>query len=152
MMGHVMMKTALTALSFSLISCGSALAYEPPVPEEIYGDYAPEGDCARQPRVSVQKEGVFLHTSSGKSGPLPVSTCYSCAGGARYEGIQRWVYVKYGKDKWGGDNMPVTFMFNAEEKRGFMSVEHDDTLKTPLGAPMTQVVRVKSFRLCRAAK
>ncbi|MGG2007479.1 hypothetical protein [Novosphingobium resinovorum] len=65
-----------------------------------------------QPRVIASPAGVFLETAAGKAGPLPVDVCYSCAGGARYEGIQVWVMVKYGKDKWGGDNMPVTMMFN----------------------------------------
>ncbi|PZU59761.1 MAG: hypothetical protein DI547_04545 [Sphingobium sp.] len=125
-------------------------AQDPDIPAEIYGNYAPGGDCAQQPRVTVGKSGVLLDTAAGKSGPLPVSVCYSCAGGAQYEGMQRWVYVKYGKDKWGGDNMPVILMFNAEEKHGALLVEHDDTLKTPLGAAMTQLVRARALKICKA--
>ncbi|WP_070156071.1 hypothetical protein [Sphingobium phenoxybenzoativorans] len=132
------------------IAAVPAWADEGEIPPEIYGNYAPAGDCAKQPRVTVSKGGVFLDTAAGKSGPLPVSVCYSCAGGARYEGIQRWVYVKYGKDKWGGDNMPVILMFNAEEKKGSVLVEHDNTLKTPIGAAMGQVVQARSLRICRA--
>jgi hypothetical protein len=125
-----------------------AAAEGPPIPDEIYGSYAPGGNCAALPRVTVNSGGIFLDTAVGKSGPLPVSVCYSCAGGARYEGIQRWAYVKYGKDKWGGDNSPVIFMFNADERKGIMQVTHDDTLKTPLGGPMNAVVRARSFRVC----
>lgn len=140
------------ALFFALVLAAEpAAAQLDAPPEEIYGRYAPGGDCSRQPRIEAGKGGVFLDTAAGRQGPLPVSVCYSCAGGAQYEGIQRWVYVKYGKDKWGGDNMPVILMFNAEEKRGLVSVEHDDTLKTPIGAPMTQVVRAKTFRQCGTA-
>ncbi|MPT46943.1 MAG: hypothetical protein E2598_00795 [Sphingobium sp.] len=143
-----------TLLTVSLACMGTipAFANEPPVPKELYGSYAPAGDCTKQPKVSVRKEGVFIDSSAGKSGPLPVSVCYSCAGGARYEGIEIWVYVKYGKDKWGGDNMPVTLMFNAGEKRGALEITHDDTLRTPLGAPMTQLVKAKTLRQCRAAQ
>ena len=125
-----------------------AAAEGPSIPDEIYGSYTPGGNCAALPRVTVNASGIFLDTAAGKSGPLPVSVCYSCAGGARYEGIQRWAYVKYGKDKWGGDNSPVIFMFNADEHKGMMEVAHDDTLKTPLGAPMNMVVRARSFKVC----
>ena len=144
-----MLKRALF-VALVLVS-GTAAAQTDRPSEELYGRYAPGGDCSKQPRIEVGKTGVFIDTAAGRQGPLPVSVCYSCAGGAQYEGIQQWVYVKYGKDKWGGDNMPVIMMFNAEEKRGLVSIEHDDTLKTPIGAPMTQVVRAKLFRQCGAA-
>lgn len=141
------MRTHFLAIAALLGAVPPAGAQEA-VPEEIYGRYAPGGDCARQPRIEAGKAGVFIETAAGRSGPLPVMVCYSCAGGARYEGIQRWIYVKYGKDKWGGDNMPVTFMFNAEERRGAVEIAHDDTLKTPLGAAMTEVVRARTMRQC----
>ncbi|AOR77472.1 hypothetical protein [Novosphingobium resinovorum] len=96
--------------------------------------------------------GVFLETVAGKAGPLPVDVCFSCAGGARYEGIQVWVMVKYGKDKWGGDNFPVTMMFNDGERRGALQVAHDNTLRTPIGIPMIQVVQARMFSLCRKPK
>ncbi|MBB4632957.1 hypothetical protein [Sphingosinicella soli] len=137
-------------IALGLIAAPAAAQLDAP-PEELYGRYAPGGDCSLQPRIEVGKPGVFIDTAAGRQGPLPVSVCYSCAGGARYEGIQRWVYVKYGKDKWGGDNMPVIFMFNAQEKRGLVHIEHDDTLKTPIGAQMTQVVRAKAMKQCGAA-
>lgn len=144
-----MMHIRSVLLSLFMFVSSPAWADDLSIPDEIYGSYAPGGDCSRQPRVTVGKEGLFLDTAAGKSGPLPVSVCYSCAGGARYEGIQRWIYVKYGKDKWGGDNMPVTFMFNHGEKKGAMEVVHDDTLKTPLGAAMNQAVQAKAYRICR---
>lgn len=136
----------------ALLLATPALSQSIPVPKELYGRYAPGGDCTRQPRVIASAAGVFLETAAGKAGPLPVDVCFSCAGGARYEGIQIWVMVKYGKDKWGGDNMPVTMMFNDGERRGSLLVEHDNTLRTPLGMPMTQVVQARSFRLCKGAK
>lgn len=140
------------AMALPLLAVAPALAQAPTIPAEIYGSYAPGGDCARQPRVIVGKAGVFLDTAAGKAGPLPIDVCYSCAGGARYEGIQRWVGVKYGKDKWGGDNMPVTLMFNDGERPGALLVEHDNTLRTPLGAPMMQVVQARSLKQCRTAR
>jgi len=133
-----------------LLFAAPVLAQQEVPPPEIHGSYAPAGDCARQPRVTVNKGGVFLDTASGKSGPLPVSICYSCAGGARYDGIQIWVYVKYGKDEWGGDSMPVILMFNADEHRGALQVEHDATVKTPLGGPMASLVQARELRQCKA--
>lgn len=134
-----------------VLAAGPAAAQTDRPSDDLYGRYAPGGDCSRQPRIEVGKAGVFIDTAAGRQGPLPISVCYSCAGGAQYEGIQQWVYVIYGKDKWGGDNMPVIMMFNAEEKPGLVSIEHDDTLKTPIGAPMTQVVRAKQMKLCGAS-
>ncbi|MFA7440352.1 MAG: hypothetical protein WCZ66_05210 [Sphingomonadaceae bacterium] len=144
---------SLALAAFTGLALGAeavnAQAVDLPVPEEIYGRYAPAGNCARLPRVDVGRTGVHLETPAGKSGPLPVSVCFSCAGGAQYAGLQRWVYVKYGKNRWG-DNMPVILMFNAREQRGLLEVSHDDTLKTPLGAPMTAVVRASPLKRCSA--
>ncbi|MBF7012914.1 hypothetical protein QUC32_25150 [Novosphingobium resinovorum] len=136
----------------ALLVATPALSQSIPVPKNLYGNYAPGGDCARQPRVVVNTAGVFLETASGKAGPLPVDVCYSCAGGARYEGIQVWVMVKYGKDKWGGDTFPVTMMFNDGERRGALLLEHDDTMRIPIGIPMTQVVQARTFRLCKGGR
>lgn len=133
-----------------VLAPGTAAAQTNVPPEELYGRYAPGGDCSKQPRIEVSKTGVVIDTAAGRQGPLPIDVCYSCAGGAQYEGIQRWVYVKYGKDKWGGDNMPVIMMFNAEEKRGAVQIDHDNTLKTPIGAPMTQIVQARKLKLCGA--
>lgn len=133
----------------AVLAAFPAVAEGPSIPDDIYGSYAPAGNCAALPRVMVNADGVFLDTAAGKSVPLPVNVCFSCAGGARYEGIQRWVSVKYGRDKWGGDNSPVIFMFNADERKGMMEVVHDDTLKTPLGAPMNAMVQAKSFKVCK---
>lgn len=145
-----MFRCSLAVLA--LLVATPALSQSIPVPKELYGNYAPGGDCARQPRVAVNAAGVFLETAAGKTGPLPVDVCFSCAGGARYEGIQIWVMVKYGMDKWGGDNFPVTMMFNDRERRGALQVAHGNTLRTPIGIPMTQVVQARTFSLCRKPK
>lgn len=137
------------ALLLAAIAGFPSSAAAPEIPPDLFGRYAPAGNCAVLPRINVGAGGVFLDTATGRSGPLPIDMCFSCAGGAQYEGIQIWMGIKYGKDKWGGDNMPVIFVFNDGEKRGVLSVNHDDTLRTPLGAPMTQVVKAGAFRKCK---
>jgi len=96
-----------------------ALAADLELPRDVYGQYAPAGDCAKQPRIIVNKVGVHLDTAAGKRGPLPIMVSYTFVGGARYSGIQIWVLVKHGgKNRWGDDNTPVILTFNADEKPG----------------------------------
>lgn len=136
----------------AMLLATQALGQSMPVPTEIYGSYAPGGECSRQPRVVASVAGLFLETAAGRTGPLPVDVCYCCAGGARYEGIQVWVLIRYGKGKWGGNTFSVTMMFNDGERRGALLVEQDDTLRTPIGMPMTQVVQARTSSLCKTPK
>ncbi|MFD2134767.1 hypothetical protein ACFSLT_05115 [Novosphingobium resinovorum] len=135
----------------ALLLATPALSQSMPVPKDLYGRYARGGDCTRQPRVIASPAGSSSKRPRARRGRSR-SMSATVARAARYEGIQVWVMVKYGKDKWGGDNMPVTMMFNDGERRGSLLVDHDNTLRTPLGMPMTQVVQARSFRLCKEAK
>lgn len=119
------------------------------LPPEVYGSYAPGGDCSKQPRISVNKAGVHLDTASGKRSPLPIMVSYTWAGGARYEGIQTWALVKHGgKDRWGDDNKPVILTFNAYEKRGDLLVDRVEP-QVPLDGPLTSITQTKNFKICR---
>gem|GEM_PF-2658452 len=119
----------------------------PPIPQEIYGRYAPSGNCTKDPIVDVSAKGLFIHYQSQKRGPLPVDVCYSCAGGAQYNGIQRWVSVKEGRDRWGGTS-PVTLMFNANEQKGRMEATNPGPLSTPVSTPLNAVVKASALQLC----
>ncbi|MFN3514960.1 MAG: hypothetical protein ACK41C_18075 [Phenylobacterium sp.] len=144
-----MRRFALAALALFAVA-GPAGAQALKVSPEVHGTYAPAGDCTKLPRVLVDAGGIRVETATGRTGPLAHDVCYSCAGGAQYSGIQQWAYFKYGKDRWGGDYMPVVMMFNADEIAGRMQVELDNPQNTPLGAAMTEVARAKSFRRCQA--
>jgi hypothetical protein len=130
-----------------------ALAADLELPRDVYGQYAPAGDCAKQPRIIVNKVGVHLDTATGKRGPLPIMVSYTFVGGARYSGIQIWVLVKHGgKNRWGDDNTPVILTFNADEKPGALTAERENPgMERPvaLDGPLASVAQAGRFHLCR---
>jgi len=132
-----------------------ALAGDLQLPPDVHGTYAPGGDCARQPRIAVDKDGVHLDTAAGQRRSLPLLVSYTFVGGARYSGIQTWAMVKHGgKDRWGDDKTPVLLTFNANERRGALSAELSEGVNEPrtaLDGPLASVVQAGRFRLCRAA-
>lgn len=134
------------------LSCG-AFAAELGLPSEVYGRYAPAGDCMKQPRITVNKEGIHLDTAEGKRSPLPVMVSYTFVGGARYSGIQIWALVKHGgKNRWGDDNTPVILTFNAGEKPGALTAEREDPGQerpVALDGPLRSITQTGHFRLCR---
>ena len=131
----------------------TAFAADLELPPDIYGNYAPGGDCAKQPRIIVNKIGVHLDTAAGKRGPLPIMVSYTFVGGARYSGIQIWALVKHGgKNRWGDDNTPLIFTFNADEKRGELTAERENPGKerpVALDGPLASVAQAGRFHLCR---
>src|SRR6478609_5192418 len=122
-------------------------AGNPPIPQEIYGQYAPSGLCSKDPVVDVSAKGLFINYRGQKRGPLPVDVCYSCAGGAQYNGIQRWVSVKEGRDRWGGTS-PVTLMFHANEKQGRLEATNPGPFVAPVSSPLEAVVKAGTLQLC----
>jgi hypothetical protein len=130
-----------------------AFAADVELPPDIYGNYAPGGDCAKQPRIIVSKAGVHLDTEAGKRGPLPIMVSYTFVGGARYSGIQTWALVKHGgKNRWGDDNTPVILTFNAGEKPGALTAEREDPGQerpVALDGPLSSITQTGHFRLCR---
>lgn len=125
------------------------------LPPDVHGTYAPRGDCAKQPRVVVNRAGVHLDTAAGQRGPLPHMVSYTFVGGARYSGIQIWALVKHGgKDRWGDDHQPVILTFNANEKPGALTAERSGTGTEPpvaLDGPLSSLVQSGHFRRCRTA-
>jgi hypothetical protein len=107
----------------------------------------------KQPRITVNKEGIHLDTAEGKRSPLPVMVSYTFVGGVRYSGIQIWALVKHGgKNRWGDDNTPVILTFNAGEKRGALTAEREDPGQerpVALDGPLSSVIQTGHFRLCR---
>lgn len=128
-------------------------AVELGLPPDVYGRYAPGGDCMKQPRITVNKDGIHLDTAEGKRSPLPVMVSYTFVGGARYSGIQTWALVKHGgKNRWGDDNTPVILTFNAGEKPGALTAEREDPGQerpVALDGPLRSITQIGHFRLCR---
>ena len=144
------MRLAVAILVWAVSSAAFAADLE--LPPDVYGSYAPGGDCAKQPRIIVDKAGVHLDTAMGKRGPLPIMVSYTFVGGARYGGIQIWALVKHGgKNRWGDDNTPLILTFNAGEKRGELTAERENPGKerpVTLDGPLTSVAQTGRLRLC----
>ncbi|MEF7613838.1 hypothetical protein V4F39_07940 [Aquincola sp. MAHUQ-54] len=142
----------LAAAIFGGVIFSVAFAADLELPPDVYGNYSPGGDCAKQPRIIVNKAGVHLDTAVGKRGPLPVMVSYTFVGGARYSGIQIWALVKHGgRNRWGDDNTPVILTFNADEKRGALTAELENPGKerpVTLDGPLASVAQAGRFRLC----
>ncbi|MFN4087743.1 MAG: hypothetical protein ACK4QW_01705 [Alphaproteobacteria bacterium] len=109
-------------------------------PPDLQGRYAPRGDCAREPRVMVDGTGMFLEIGGRRGRVAPLDLCFSCAGGARYSGIEVWVSPKV------GDQIPVIFRFNADERRGVLIVE--DNAGMDLGPNLRAVIAASPLLRC----
>lgn len=103
-------------------------------PPELRGGYAPGGNCALEPRV-VLTDVLTIHAAGKATRLAPLDACFSCAGGARYEGIEVWV-ARLGAN---GDPEEPMFRFNADEKRGALVVE-----RSPNAPPAVRAVAAAS--------
>jgi len=111
-----------------------------PLAPESYGTYGPGGDCGRSPRVSVDATGVYLVIGTQRGSLGPAEACFSCAGGATYQGIEFWVMPKAGK------GYSVHLRFNANEKRGALMVEPSGDV--PLGPNLRALVAASPYKRC----
>lgn len=114
--------------AFTGLALAGAAAAQGVAPE-LKGAYAPGGDCTKEPRVTIG-DALTVVAGGKTTRYAPVDACYSCAGGARYEGIEVWVtYLDRNKE-------PVYPMFrvNANEKRGALVVDKDPAAPPPVRA------------------
>ena len=121
--------------------CGPVGAME--VPKDLAGRYAPRGDCTREPRLTVDTQGILVQYGGKQSKLAPVDVCLSCAGGVRYQGIE----VQIGPQTNGGPQ-PFVFRFNANEKRGTVIIEKLDKKVPPI---VTTMVAGSPYLRCRGS-
>ncbi len=111
-----------------------------PMPPEFHGTYGPRGDCRASPRVSLDASGLYI-VIGNKRGRIPrVDTCFSCAGGARYDGIEVWLSPMVGQ------RYAAYFRFNADERRGALDVQASGDVA--LGPNLRAVVAASPYRRC----
>jgi hypothetical protein len=113
-----------------------------PPPAELYGTYGPRGNCTASPRVSVDETGLYVVTGQTRGRVDGLDLCLSCAGGARYEGIEQWLSPRVE----AAQGYAVNFRFNADEKPGQLIV--NDTGDTALGPNLKSVVAASPFQRC----
>ena len=109
-----------------LLLAGAAAAQVAP-PPDLYGSYAPAGDCAREPKVTLDAKAITIQSAGKATRLAPIDACFSCEGGARYDGIVVWV------SQLGPDRNPIEpfFYFNAGEKKGALAMDKQGAQKFP---------------------
>ncbi|ATG73413.1 hypothetical protein CGX12_14865 [Zobellella denitrificans] len=106
----------------------------------LYGSYGPGGDCQARPLVSLDDGGLYIVVGNKRGKVEPVDVCLSCAGGARYEGIEIWLSPQV------ADTYALHFRFNAGEQAGRLEVE--DPGNVSLGANLRAVAAASPYRRC----
>lgn len=94
-------------------------AREIPVPSEFIGKWVPIGaSCKSENKLKVEEKTVTLINGSDtqKFGHLDV--CFSCEGGAKYDGITVWLIPEFTDN----NQSPFLIRFNTDEKQGIAEI------------------------------
>jgi hypothetical protein len=127
-------------LGAGLLWLEPARAIDGPLPDELHGRYAPAGNCGREPRVVADASGILIEADGRISRVEPLDVCFSCAGGARYEGIEIWVGQKLGNE------IVAVFRFNADEQPGALIAM--DQGYGRVGAEIAAVIAASPLERC----
>jgi hypothetical protein len=136
--------SCVTLLGAFVTLCSAVQSGAQPIApsKDIQGAYAPQGDCSKEPRVTLSAKELIIQSGGKPTRLSPIDACFSCAGGARYEGIEIWV-SQLGAD--GAPKEPM-FVFNAQEKRGVLSVDKSGLQRAP--APVRAVAMASPLKRC----
>lgn len=89
--------------------------------EEIFGRYAPGGDCKHQPQVYVDRSGLTFEVQ-GTTVKVTNPEYAASYGPHDYAGISKWIFPFR-----IADGYSILMTFNANEKKGLLLIEaHDE--------------------------
>ena len=88
--------------------------------EDLFGRYAPGGDCERQPQVIVDVTG-FTFEIGGKLEKVTNPEYAASYAAHDYTGIAKW-FFPYRK----GDGYPILMTFSGDEKKGTLAIDPND--------------------------
>lgn len=118
--------------------------------EELYGRYAPAGDCKRQPQLVVDAGGMTFQVAGASTRVTNPEFAASFFGGAsNYEGITRVFFPFRNSSQ---DGYPIIMMFNADEKKGVLAIDgHDEGWKggPPLAPRNKALVSGSPYARCK---
>lgn len=142
----------LLGIAFAVLLCGSAQGVtlgnlKDAQLDDIYGTYAPGGDCKREPRITVDESGLaFSHAgTSTHSGNIEYALSF---GGPEYAGISRWLFPFPVDDN---DFGRVLLTFNPDEKAGALAAESDLGPGQHLSALQAALVASSPYARCGKA-
>jgi hypothetical protein len=130
------------ALALLFPAAAAEISLQNPAPAELWGTYGPGGDCKASTRVSLDASGLYVVIGSKRGKLERVDACFSCAGGARYEGIEVWLAPATP----GGNGFMVIFRFNADEVPGKLDVY--DNGEAELGPNLKAVIAASPLSRC----
>lgn len=112
------MHRAWIAAAFILFAYTSQVQSAEPLPPEFHGTWVPAGSACPSPlAISVSTQSIqFRNAKSERS--FQVEACFSCEGGARYNGIVVWATPTEPQAE-----LAFTAYFNAGERKGGAVVE-----------------------------
>jgi hypothetical protein len=114
--------------------------------EALFGRYAPQGDCTRQPRIMVDKKGFTFEV--GAQVETATNPEYAASyGGNFYEGISLWFFPYFDPNK----ERPLLLTFNAGEQKGVLTVdtEYNYPGGPKLDAKYQALVDGSPYKICR---
>lgn len=88
--------------------------------EELFGRYAPAGDCSREPRIVVDAIGLGFEVA-GRTEKVTNPEFAAAYGPADYSGISKWFFPFRSP---GG--YPILMVFNYDERPGVLAIEPQD--------------------------
>jgi hypothetical protein len=88
--------------------------------EDLFGRYAPGGDCRRTPQVVVDVAG-FTFEVDGRQEVVTNPEYAAAYGPHDYSGISQWFFPFRIKDGY-----PVLMTFNHDEKKGVLAIDPQD--------------------------
>ena len=93
--------------------------------EDLYGRYAPAGDCKRQPQLVIDSGGMTFEIAAARTRVTNPEFAASFFGGASesYEGISKVFFPFRNSSQ---DGYPIIMMFNAGEKKGVLTIDGQD--------------------------
>jgi hypothetical protein len=137
------------------LACAAALAAAPAGAvtvddleglEAQFGRWAPAGDCSRQPRIVVARDGMSFEVG-GKTEKVTRMEWAVSFGGVSYEGISQWLFPFGREGSW-----PILMIFNENEKQGVLAIApHDAGFPggPPLGARDRALVDGSPYAKCK---
>lgn len=111
--------------------------------EDIFGTYAPGGDCTAEPQIVISRQG-FLFTDAGLELAGNRMEFAASFWGARYDGIMNVFFpLVAGPDDLG----PIILTANDDEKPGHVRIEASD--RAPSDPFLAALVDTATFQRCK---
>ncbi len=144
---------AVIAMGAAALALGSANAVtlanlEGAQLDDLYGTYAPHGDCRREPRITVDDSGLAFRQAGRTTHARSIEYALSFAG-PDYAGISRWIFPFPVNDD---DVGRVLMTFNPDEKPGTLMVESNLGPGQRMTALQSALVEASPYARCKETR